>query len=237
VVGRNVAKQGVTLSTPNDPYEQEADAVADKVVQALHSGSGGGDHVSRSKEGSKSTLPTVSLAQAIIQRKVSGIPDIQMDIGVTLGVIGVAVSAGAWVASGDSSKTAAVSPNMEWIAARGEERNRYRAANPWRTARVAVIPKYRLGTSEYYGCNLTYRYNGAEIVDIRLEDYYKTMWGSSSHTQARVFDDQSQTGRLGIRCDARWDPWGPGDFATGEGDGWIGVDGSFNAGAPRWSRA
>lgn len=238
VVGKSVAKSGVTMGSPGDPYEVEADNVASAVVSALHGG-GGGDvqQVAKDEDGTGggTPLPTLSLAQAIIQRKVSGIPDVQMDIGVTLGIIGVAVSAGAWLHSTGGSNTLSVNPNCNWLAARSNERNSYRAAHPWRTATMNVIRKNKRGTGEYYGCNMTWRYNGAEIIDVRLDNYYWQMIGSSSSTELKVFDDQAQSGRLGVRAKADWDLWGPGHWTTGEGAGWIGVDGSGNMSQPSWS--
>lgn len=237
VVGRSIAKKGVTLGSPGDAYEVEADNVATAVVSALHSGRSGATDVAKDDDGTGigSSLPTVSLAQAIIQRKVSGVPDVQMDIGVTLGIIGVAVSAGAWLAT-TGSNTMSLQPNMNWIGARNEDRVRWRKDHPWRKATVGIIQKQTLGTGEYYGCNLTYQYNGAEIIDCQLDHYYWMTSGEDSHTEAAILENQSDLGKLGVRASATYDPWGPANYVRGEGTGWISVDGSYNVSRPAWTR-
>ena len=230
-VGRMVAGKSVTLSTPGDPYEQQADHVASLVTRALHSGGNGGADVARQADdgddAAAPAIPTMSLAEAIIQRKVSGIPDVQMDIGITLGIIGVAVSAGAWFFSISGSHRCGIDPRLNWVAERGEARNTYRRAHPWQNQTWTLFDDSWTGRlpNEYWTLTLKWRYNGAELLDITVEQNVRGDPWSSTECIVGVFDDQSETGRLGFRFNLDWDPVYFGHAQTSF-SGWIGVDGA-----------
>jgi len=239
-VGRSIARKGISFSTPGDPYEREADAVADVVTDSLYRSKSDDKPVARhlSADADGPALPTVSLAQAIVQRKIAGVPDVQMDVGVVLGIVGVAVSVGAWIYSVDNSRTLKVDPNMNWVAPRGDARNRYRSAHPFQWKSWKLVSAYWdvqwPRPNESWDIYLKWRYNGAELLQVELDQAYSGHWLTSSSVQLKVFDDQSTSGRLGFQLEAEVDPTFAGYFKTSF-RGWLGVDGAGSRNSYSWS--
>lgn len=246
-VARSIAKKGVTFSTPGDPYETQADAVAETVVAMKYGGDGSKlGTVSRSPSGSApdvsrdlDSMPSTTLANAIIQRKIAGVPDVQMDIGITLGVAGLVVGivglGVGYAAFGGNKLTKSL---KELVGQPGEARDAHRAANPWQRKSWTPMPLQRAGSIAgrfWYGLQLSWAYNGREISDVAVGFAPGTQnptFGSSEAEFTITDNVGTQTNpALGYRYSVDYDPAAGGHYeysGTGQFNARGGADGTLN---------
>jgi hypothetical protein len=250
-VSRRLAKKGVSFSSPGDPYETQADAVAESVIAMKYggagsrlgkvdSGSGGESQVARDASGA---MPSTSLASAIISRKIAGVPDVQMDIGITLGiaglvvgVVGVGVSLAAF---GGNKLTKEV---KELVAQPSVDRDRYREANPWRRKTWTPMPLNRGGSLAgrfWYGLQLSWDHNGQEIsnVSVGFAPGTENPTFGSSEAEFTITDNVGTQANpaLGYSYSVDYDPMGGGHYIF-SGNGRFGADGS-GRGSNNWRAA
>lgn len=240
-VARSIAKKGVTFSSPGDPYETQADAVAETVVAMKYGGSGSKlGTVNRSPSGAApdvsrdmDSLPSTTLANAIIQRKIAGVPDVQMDIGITLGVAGVVVGLVgigiSYAAFGGNKLTKNIS---ELVAQPGDARDAHRAANPWRRQTYQPMQLWRGGSIAgrfWYGLQINFSHNGKEISDVSVGFAPGTQNPTfgSSEGEFTITDNVGTQANpaLGYRFTVDYDPAAGGHYEL-TGTGRFGANGS-----------
>lgn len=238
-LGKRIRNKNLSISKPGDPFEQQADNVSDLVTTALHNpSSGNGSENNIAKNESSSTK--ISLSDAIIHRKVrNGIPEIQKDGGATVAILGLIVSTASFAAGQEGSHPLTVDPRLQRIAERGEERERYRRANPMKHQSWSFFDRTWKGATPIsldrrWTVDFRWQYNGAELTDVHLVQGWEDFFPSDeTHAKVVMVDNQASNKKIGFRCEFEWDPALPG-HGVYLCEGWISTDGSASRTPWRW---
>jgi hypothetical protein len=168
--------------------------------------------------------------------KTSNVPDVQKDGGLTVGIIGLLVSVGAFAVGQGGGNPLTVDPRLQRIATANTERETYRSSHPFRNKSWSFFngswPKWPLDRE--WDVSLRWQYNGSELTDVHLTQGYRQFTPfDNTHAKLIMVDNQASNKRIGFRCEFVWDPAGAG-HGVYQCEGWISADGTESRTPWRW---